>query len=278
MDSFANDIQVGGRTVKNVAGLDVTRLMVGSMGELGILHQATLRTYSLPEEVARIDLELKSLDTLAQQITDWMISPVYPDSIALRRLGDAWHLEVSYFGRSKANDVQVNALKNSLTQIPDIQIIDQRRSTLAEHFKHGQQSRAWQRKSKALMRIIAPPRDLTTVINTLAELGITQLSGMPAQGGLFAGGPLTLEIDEKILKVLNDCGGMRMWITPPPQTPEFSNAPTPIASAFDKIGAPCIAPFAPVQSDWSFMQKIRQTMDPQGLFNPGRFLNGEVAQ
>lgn len=262
MNHLAQNIHVGGRTVKNVAGLDVTRLMVGSMGELGIVHQATLRTYAVPQQVARVDLEFKTLDNLAQQITDWMLGPAYPTSLNLRRLGDAWHLEVSYFGSEKANDVQVSALKHSILDNDDIEVTDERRVTMVEHLKYGMQSRQWQRKCKTLVKVIVPPREIAMVANTLAEMGITQLTGMPAHGCLFAGGQLNAEMDMALTDVLQTSGGMRQWITPP---------------VYDDGRTACVTPFAPQQPDWKFLLKIKKTMDPLNLFNPGRFLEREVS-
>jgi glycolate oxidase len=41
----------GGKTVKNVSGYDVSKLMVGAMGTLGILCEMTLRMLPLPEKM-----------------------------------------------------------------------------------------------------------------------------------------------------------------------------------------------------------------------------------
>ncbi len=43
-------ITAGGRVVKNVAGYDVTRLMTGSAGTLGLLTELTFRTAPLPQQ------------------------------------------------------------------------------------------------------------------------------------------------------------------------------------------------------------------------------------
>ena len=41
-------ITAGGRAVKNVAGYDLTKVMVGQGGELGVIQNITVRTYQLP--------------------------------------------------------------------------------------------------------------------------------------------------------------------------------------------------------------------------------------
>jgi glycolate oxidase FAD binding subunit len=43
-------IEFGGRVIKNVAGYDVSRLMVGAMGTLGVLLEVSLKVLPVPEE------------------------------------------------------------------------------------------------------------------------------------------------------------------------------------------------------------------------------------
>jgi len=50
----------GGKTVKNVSGYDISKLMVGSMGSLGIITEMTFRLMPLPEKMKTILLGFAS--------------------------------------------------------------------------------------------------------------------------------------------------------------------------------------------------------------------------
>lgn len=59
-------IHTGGRTHKNVVGLDLTRLMVGSAGTLGLVTQATLKLLPLPETSASVLIGFNDLSGCLQ--------------------------------------------------------------------------------------------------------------------------------------------------------------------------------------------------------------------
>jgi glycolate oxidase FAD binding subunit len=53
-------VRGGGRVVKNVAGFDLTRLVTGSWGSLGVITEATLRLRAIPAVQPTIAIELAS--------------------------------------------------------------------------------------------------------------------------------------------------------------------------------------------------------------------------
>ena len=75
LDGKGSDLRFGGQVMKNVAGYDVSRLMAGSLGTLGVILEASLKTLPLP--VAEITLRRE--DTQAEAIAlmnEWAGKPL----------------------------------------------------------------------------------------------------------------------------------------------------------------------------------------------------------
>ncbi len=62
-------IRTGGKTVKNVVGFDLTGLMCGSEGLLGIITEATLKLLPLPEATATVRASFKTMKAACQVLT-----------------------------------------------------------------------------------------------------------------------------------------------------------------------------------------------------------------
>ncbi|MBX7061779.1 MAG: FAD-binding protein [Pyrinomonadaceae bacterium] len=62
-------IRTGGRTVKNVVGFDLTGLMCGSEGMLGIITEATLRLLPMPEATSTVRANFTSMAAACKVLT-----------------------------------------------------------------------------------------------------------------------------------------------------------------------------------------------------------------
>ncbi len=72
-------ISAGGKVVKNVAGYDMTRLMIGSAGTLGLITEVTCRVMTIPERCSAVTVEgsLSSCAALASEVITSQLIPVF---------------------------------------------------------------------------------------------------------------------------------------------------------------------------------------------------------
>jgi len=70
MDGRGDVLAFGGQVMKNVAGYDVSRLMAGSLGTLGIILEVSLKALPRPAAEATLRLELPE-DKAIEQLNRW---------------------------------------------------------------------------------------------------------------------------------------------------------------------------------------------------------------
>ncbi len=71
-------IRTGGKTVKNVVGFDLTGLMCGSEGLLGIITEATLKLLPMPEATATVRASFKTMAEACQVLTKFTPEGLLP--------------------------------------------------------------------------------------------------------------------------------------------------------------------------------------------------------
>ena len=64
LDGSGADLRFGGQVMKNVAGYDVSRLMAGAMGTLGVILEVSLNTLPLPAAEATLHLTGSEADAI----------------------------------------------------------------------------------------------------------------------------------------------------------------------------------------------------------------------
>ena len=86
LDGKGDDLRFGGQVMKNVAGYDVSRLMAGSLGTLGVLLEVSLKVLPLPASETTLLLKCGEADAISLMNT-WAGQPL-PITATAYRDGD----------------------------------------------------------------------------------------------------------------------------------------------------------------------------------------------
>jgi glycolate oxidase FAD binding subunit len=118
----------GGRVVKNVAGFDLTRLMCGSWGSLGIITEVTVRVHARPERDESLAIALDGNDAASrvrQVLRRLPFAPyaceVVNESLAQQLLGTA---DVTALIRLGGNREALEAQRKAFSELGDARAID----------------------------------------------------------------------------------------------------------------------------------------------------------
>jgi glycolate oxidase FAD binding subunit len=94
MDGQGEVMEFGGQVMKNVAGYDVSRLLAGSLGTLGLILEVSLKVLPMPFDDATLRFEL-SQDEAIKRLNTWGGQPLpiaasgWYDGVLLVRLSGA---------------------------------------------------------------------------------------------------------------------------------------------------------------------------------------------
>ena len=93
LDGNGNNLHFGGQVMKNVAGYDISRLMTGSMGTLGLLLEVSLKVLPIPPIEVTIRMQMKEA-TAIEKMNQWAGKPLpisatcfYENNLTLRLTG-----------------------------------------------------------------------------------------------------------------------------------------------------------------------------------------------
>lgn len=118
IDGAGRVFHAGGRVVKNVAGYDLCKLLVGSAGELGLPMEATLQVRSLPAEWRGCRVQVSHLARLQEAwrvIRSLPVKPVVLDAFPAEQ-GFALHVVVE--GSASVTPQLIDRLRLTLRELP----------------------------------------------------------------------------------------------------------------------------------------------------------------
>ncbi len=251
-------ISAGGRVVKNVAGYDLTRLLVGSAGTLGFITELTFRVASLPEcGVALVASgSLGRCSAAAAELLGSKLEPAFvivvPDEPALRLDGDhAWQLIAGFEGFRETVDFQLGGYEAMVRQLG--LGIEQRREYAVREGLCGE-SFDTLRQSPFLLRADLPldevPAFITAGREALSRAAMLVDFGC---GRIVAAVPtLTPGAWLSYCEIAEETGGHVI----------LERAPREFAEQQEVFGLP--------RPSWHVMHRVKAALDPHNVFAPGR--------
>ena len=255
-----DEIKAGGRVVKNVAGYDLCKLFVGSLGTLGVITQVTFKVLPLPDEHGLFGFACPEPD-LEEVLTQLHATRTRPVCLELLSPAAAppgwpaeWNIIVGFEHNAEALKWQVQKFVHEVGKRFDVRgLLGHCANALWGQLAHPPAGNA-ALSFKAMVRPSALAsfcRQANSLLDPMrlqahAGNGIVQGHAQDTQPAVIARlRDLALAADGHL--IVTRC-------------PEALRTPELI--------------WGPPRPDLSLMKTIKERLDPRRLFNPGRYLHG----
>jgi len=277
-------IGAGGKTVKNVSGYDMSKLMIGSMGTLGIICDMTVRLLPLPERMETLLVSFKSLREVFAYVDRVFETKLLPAAVEVMNGGLCQHIAVPQAAKFENEpfiaafalegvEEQVARLRKDLLELA--KGLNANNDAGVEDNGHGT---FWSAVSNAIPRIAAQTPDVIslqlnypisqravvaeTADKECARLGLpytllTHTGNGVTLLNLLAGqddGAKAVEAANNLFAACQKLSGNMIVL----------RCPAGLKSKLPVWGQP--------GAGLMVMKRIKQEVDPKGVMNPGRFV------
>jgi len=275
-------IRPGGKTMKNVAGLDLCKMFIGSWGTLGIITEAVLRLFPPPEASKSLWLTFSKFEDAFRLVTQLLNSTLTPSSIELIDWVASGNLGYDYGSRLEKGEVllivnidgdteavarhlkEINTLAE-VNKVRNIVTIDGEEATRAWNAYRGvHQSILSAVPSTIQGKASVPISKLGDMFKAVKEVGDRNSMeiGVMAHGGngilypyVAAGNTDVVHIIGDLRQAAEGLGGFFI----------VEAAPLGVRKSVDVW---------PYRSDYPLMKKLKTQLDPNNILNPGRVVGG----
>lgn len=298
-------IKTGGRVVKNVAGYDLSKLLIGSLGSLGIVTEINFRVFPRPRQTATFVAAFTEAHT-ALAMRDRIVHSVWqPQALELlspeaaRLLHSTPLSPVAPLSRADARDATGSVIPSDhwslVVSVGGVEKVIQRYETdfsaLAQEFKAASFTVHREEEEHAVW---ASVRDLlpraresnpaTTVVK--AALPLTQVGPFLTKGQQVAA-----RCELPVAASAHAGSGIAfLYLLPNPGMADaarrMAQAATEMIHAGNNLGGRVTIPWCPTEvkrdvnvwgplrDDFPLMKKLKTQFDPDRILNPGRFVGG----
>lgn len=276
----------GGKTVKNVSGYDMCKLLIGSYGTLGILCEITFKLLPLPEKTATLLLSYNTIKEAAQFGREILQSQYLPSSIEI------------------LNGMAAKKVKPSIGQSGECLMaiglegvaegVDRQIAELSEKANNGgcletavlyseAHSFFWKTIRDFSEGLIEEGSNFITfksnfLISRCGEVmagheRVAKESGMDCALVCHAGSGMLYSYvfegkgrQSRSHHIVNLVKGFSLVATQNEGHLIVERSPTSLKKKIDVWGGP--------RGDYEIMRRLKREIDPKGILNPGRFVGG----
>jgi FAD/FMN-containing dehydrogenase len=281
----------GGRVVKNVTGYDLHKLLIGSLGTLGVITRINFRTFPMPQAQGNFIATFSDAESAfgyCRAIAQSVLAPQFVeviDPVAARFLlssQDAervapqpWAVIISAAGHPTVVDRYARELGDlaSAANTVDFCPLNESDSIALARIREFSKLVLEAAPDAAIFRIGVVPTKMPSLFGDLrnvaqkyhCEVGtLTRASGIMfaaffAAPGNDGASPVTAALAKEVFRVCalpeNGANAMLEWCS----------------SEIKRSG---IDPWGPRRDDFALMRRVKNAFDPQNVLAPGRFAGG----
>lgn len=273
IDGRGNMFHAGGRVVKNVAGYDLCKLMIGSLGTLAVVTQVTLKLRPTPETSAWLWCSYPSwsqLDAALERLTTTQTRPValvalnaraaqqIVGEIHVSAAAESPTLAIALEGTQKETSWQLNCLKNELSQTGPTEMHDIPSDHVDAVWTAFTEYPAVTDEPLTFRANVLPSR----AVGFMEQADAAGISVMSHAGNGIVIGHFPddwINFDKlqpalgRLSHLAQECGGNLVVLQCPDEW------------------KPKLSLWGQPESGFSLMQKLKSAFDPDGLLNPHRF-------
>ncbi|MGI9534390.1 MAG: FAD-binding oxidoreductase [Thermodesulfobacteriota bacterium] len=267
-------IRGGAKVVKNVAGYDLPKLFVGSLGTLGIIVEATLRVYPVAEKsityisgISSInDLNSTLIDILnadlvltAFELTNRDLSQLLFQSAGLRSLNFPYTIVLRIENVSRAVDEQMETVRNILKNEGIEGAVVTNDKQIWDNIRNFPFSNS---NINAVCKINVLVTDISKVIEYIEEvtINLNLIFLISANAGL---GSIQISVEGKNKDLKMCLELLRSYVT----TIRGSLVIQKLPDEFDEINS-----WGEFGSSSNLMKTLKANFDPNNILSPGRMI------
>ena len=233
IDGRGRLVSGGGRVVKNAAGFDLPKLLVGSIGRLGVMVDLSFKVFPAPRAWATLRIDCEALEEALELARKLATAPVDLEALDLEPTGTLW---LRLAGLPEAMSERLDRLE---------QVLGRRGERLdgpqEDALWAAARDLSWAGEGSSLVKVALVPRRIAELEAELAPLGIARRYSS---------------------------GGNLAWLACPPDRPldELDRALRGLGLAGLVLTGSADHPLVGAHGGGAFARRVKHALDPDERF------------